>query len=180
MLALLAALASASVYQFYDGVSDPPPNYPAGGTGVVIFSNAWGAQSFQASANYTLARVDLWALANGAANGSATLEVRADEAGGPNMVGLPLASATSTAPSSYGWVSFNVAPNVFLTRGTRYWVVLENNGSSGSRGWTWWNTGNDTLIPGGQGESSSNQGSSWGSAPGDFAVRTFGYQETPV
>ncbi len=179
-LTLVAGLAAASVYQFYDGVSDPPPSYPSGGNGVVVFSNSWAAQSFEASANYTLARVDLWATANGAANNSATLEVRLDSAGVPDMVGPRLAAATATAPASYGWVSFNVAPNVVLTRGRMYWVVLESNGTGGSRGWTWWNTGNDTFINPGEGEVSSSLGTSWGSAGGDFAVRTFGYMETHV
>ncbi len=180
ILALLASEASAAVYQFYDGVTDPPPAYPVGGDGIVLFTNSWGAQSFRADTNYTLARVDLWAMENGVANDSATLEVRKDDAGSPNMVAPPLASATATAPATYGWVSFNVAPNVLLVAGTMYWVVLETNASSGSRGWTWWNTANDTFIDPGQGELSSSTGASWSSAPGDFAVRTFGYMETQV
>lgn len=180
VLTLLAADASATVYQFYDGVSDPPPAYPVGGDGIVLFTNSWGAQSFQAETNYTLARVDLWAMENGGANDSATMEVRQDSAGSPNMVAPPLASATASAPTIYGWVSFNVAPNVLLVAGTTYWVVLETNASSGSRGWTWWNTLNDTFIGPGQGEISSSDGASWSPAPGDFALRTFGYIETQV
>ncbi len=178
VLTLLAAEASATVYQFYDGVTDPPPAYPVGGDGIVLFTNSWGAQSFQAGTNYTLARVDLWAMENGGANDSATVEVRQDNAGSPNMVAPPLASAAATAPATYGWVSFNVAPNVLLLAGTTYWVVLETDASSGNRGWTWWNTANDTFIEPGQGELSSSAGASWSPAPGDFAVRTFGYLET--
>ncbi len=174
-LTLLAACASASVYQFYDGVGDPPPNYPTGGNGQAIFTNLWAAQSFEASANYSLARVDLWALAAGVPNNLATLEVRAGNASNPDMMVPPLATATTTAWSYYGWVGFNVAPNILLTRGATYWIVLESNASSASRGWTWWNTGNETFLASGQGDASSDAGESWTSVGGDFAFRTFGY-----
>ncbi len=174
-LTLLAACASASVYQFYDGVSDPPPNYPTGGNGRTIFTNSWAAQSFAASANYSLARVDLWAYATGIPNNPATLEVRAGNASNPNMLVAPLATATTTASSYYGWVSFNVAPNVLLTRGATYWVVLESDASSASRGWSWWNTANETFVVSGRGDLSPDAGVSWSAAGGDFAFRTFGY-----
>ena len=36
-VAVLGGPASATAYQFYDGVSDPPPNYPTGGTGIDVF-----------------------------------------------------------------------------------------------------------------------------------------------
>ncbi|HYM38580.1 MAG TPA: choice-of-anchor R domain-containing protein [Thermoplasmata archaeon] len=177
VLTLLGAGASASLYHAFDGVGDPPPNYPSGGSGVAIFSDAWAAQSFRASANYTLVRVDLWARATTFANGSATLEVRADGAGAPNMNAAPLASATTSAPAAYGWVRFNVAPSVALTQGGTYWIVLESNASSAGRGWTWWNTGSDAAVVPGVGLVTSDDDSPWRAAGGDFAVRTFGYAE---
>ena len=54
-MALLGGPATAAAFQFYDGVSDPPPTYPIGGSGIDIFGNQWGAQSFAASAAYVLA-----------------------------------------------------------------------------------------------------------------------------
>ena len=177
---LLLPAVSASLYQFYDGVSDPPPNYPAGGTGVAVFRNEWGAQSFVASGDYTLARVDLWASANSATGANSTLVVTTDRAGGPDMVDPPLATAAASAPDSFGWVSFNVAPNVVLSVGTTYWIVLENSGSSASQGWSWWNTQNETTISSGSGDLSSNSGGAWSAAGGDFALRTFGYVDADV
>src|SRR5512136_60235 len=100
-LIVLTAGGSASVYQFYDGVGDPPPNYPAGGAGKAIFTNSWAAQSFEAGASYSLARVDLWGFAAGVANNSATLEVRSGNATSPDMLVSPLATATTTASSYY-------------------------------------------------------------------------------
>ncbi len=64
-MAVLGGPVSAAAYQFYDGVSNPPPNYPIGGSGIDIFDNQWGAQSFAASAAYVLAEVDLWAFTHG-------------------------------------------------------------------------------------------------------------------
>ncbi|HVG37461.1 MAG TPA: hypothetical protein VNA10_06980, partial [Thermoplasmata archaeon] len=61
VLTAVALTASASLYHFYDGVSDPPPTFPSTGRAVAISSAQWAAQSFRASASYVLTRVSLWA-----------------------------------------------------------------------------------------------------------------------
>ncbi len=177
-LALQLLPAATASIQFYDGVGDPPPFYPAGGTGVDIFYSQWGAQSFRASASYTLTRIDLWAMNQGPPGEYSTLEIRPDNAGSPNMGVSPLASATTTASNPFGWTAFLLTPEVPLSQGTAYWVVLENSAASSGQGWSWWNTRNDSVIASGQGKLSSNLGATWGNAPGDFELRTFGYQET--
>ncbi len=182
-LAVLAVPnASASLYHFYDGVGDPPPNYPTGGSAVAIFNGLWGAQNFQASASYIFTRAAVWVQDTPPTGDNATLEVRPDNAGNPNMAGPPMASATTLAGASYGWVNFTFPSGVQLTAGTIYWVVLKSSVPTNGQGWNWWNTRNNNLIPppGVPGKQSNNQGASWGNAPGDFELRTFGYQETNI
>jgi len=179
-VAVLGGPASATAYQFYDGVSDPPPNYPTGGTGIDVFNNQWGAQSFAASAAYVLAEVDLWAFTHGSTTNTSTVEIRLDSGGSPDMTTPALANGSARAASSYAWVAFSVTPQVQLSPGAVYWVVLENSAASGGTGWSWWNTRNDTYIAPGVGEQSNSMGAKWGLAKGDFELRTFGYAEVGV
>ena len=72
------------------------------------------------------------------------------------------------------------SPQVQLSPGAVYWVVLENSAASGGTGWSWWNTRNDTYIAPGVGEQSNSMGAKWGLAKGDFELRTFGYAEVGV
>jgi len=174
-MAVLGGPVSAAAYQFYDGVSNPPPNYPIGGSGIDIFDNQWGAQSFAASAAYVLAEVDLWAFTHGSTTNASTVEIRLDSGGSPDMTTSALARGSATASSSYAWVAFSLTPQVQLSRGAVYWVVLENSAASGGTGWSWWNTRNDTYIAPGVGEQSNSLGAKWGPAKGDFELRTFGY-----
>src|SRR2546425_990020 len=88
-----------------------------------------------------------------------------------------LAQGSARASSSYAWVAFSLTPQVQLSRGAVYWVVLENSAASGGTGWSWWNTRNDTYIAPGVGEQSNDLGAKWGLAKGDFELRTFGYAE---
>ncbi len=67
-----ARMASASLYHFYDGVSDPPPTFPSTGKPVAISSTQWAAQSFRASVSYSLTRVALWAQYSGNASDAST------------------------------------------------------------------------------------------------------------
>ena len=179
-MAVLGGPASAAAYQFYDGVSDPPPNYPIGGWGIDVFDNQWGAQSFAASAAYVLAEVDLWAFTHGSTTNTSTVEIRLDSGGSPDMATPALANGSARAASSYAWVAFSLTPQVQLSRGAVYWVVLENSAASGGTGWSWWNTRNDTYIVPGVGEQSNDLGAKWGLAKGDLELRTFGYAEVGV
>src|SRR5439155_24254587 len=137
---------SATAYQFYDRESHPQPNYPTGGTGIDVFNTQWGAQSFAASAAYVLAEVDLWAFTHGSTTNTSTVEIRLDSGGSPDMTTPALANGSARAASSYAWVAFSVTPQVQLSPGAVYWVVLENSAASGGTGWSWWNTRNDTYI----------------------------------
>lgn len=179
-LALFAGTGAAAALTFYDGVGDPPPAYPSGGSGIDIFQNQWGAQSLAASSTYVLAEVHLWAIAHGSTADTSTVEIRLDSGGSPDMTTPALASTSARANASYGWVVFSLSPQVQLTRGAIYWVVLENNAPSGGTGWGWWNTRNDTYIASGQGQQSNNLGAKWGVAKGDFELRTFGYAQAGV
>ncbi|HYV08875.1 MAG TPA: choice-of-anchor R domain-containing protein [Thermoplasmata archaeon] len=179
-MAVLGGPASAIAYQFYDGVSDPPPNYPTGGAGIDVFENQWGAQSFAASAAYVLAEVDLWAFTHGSTTDTSTVEIRLDSGGSPDMTTPALANGSARAASSYAWVAFPLAPQVQLSPGAVYWVVLESSAPSGGTGWSWWNTRNDTYIAPGVGEQSNDMGAKWSLAKGDFELRTFGYAEVGV
>src|SRR5207247_1266461 len=95
--------------------------------------------------------------------------------GSPDMTTSALARGSATASSAYAWVAFSLTPQVQLSRGAVYWVVLENAAASGGTGWSWWNTRNDTYIAPGVGEQSNSLGAKWGLAKGDFELRTFGY-----
>jgi len=174
-MAVLGGPATAAAYQFYDGVNDPAPNYPIGGESIDIFDNEWGAQSFTASAAYVLAEVDLWALTQKSATNTSTVEIRLDSGGSPDMTTSALARGSATASSAYAWVVFSLTPQVQLSRGAVYWVVIENAAASGGTGWSWWNTRNDTYIALGVGEQSNDLGAKWSLARGDFELRTFGY-----
>ena len=179
-LAVLGGSGTAAGFQFYDGVSDPPPNYPLGGAGIDIFDNQWGAQSFAASSAYVLAEVDVWALTHGSTTNASTVEIRLDSGGNPDMTTPALATGSALAASSFGWVAFALTPQLQLSRGAIYWVVLENSAPSGGTGWSWWNTRNDTYIVPGVGEQSNDFGGKWSFSKGDFELRTFGYAEVGV
>src|SRR5437899_6936930 len=60
VLTSVALTASASLYHFYDGVSDPPPTFPSTGKAVAVSSAHWAAHSFRASASSILTRVSSW------------------------------------------------------------------------------------------------------------------------
>ena len=174
-----ALAASASIYHFYDGVSDPPPTFPSTGKAVAISSVQWAAQSFRASASYSLTRVALWGQYSGNASEASTVEVRGDSGGLPGMAMMPLGSDTQFGSSTYGWVNFTFSLPIQLVAGQMSWIVMRNaTGVSGS-GWSWWNTRADTYLVPGQGLTSANWGATWSSGGiGDFTMRAFGYEET--
>jgi len=176
-----ALIASASIYHFYDGVSDPPPTFPSTGKAVAISSVQWAAQSFRASASYSLTRVGLWGQYSGNASEASTVEVRGDSGGLPGMAMMPLGSDTQFGSSTYGWVNFTFSLPIQLVGSQMYWIVMRNaTGVSGS-GWSWWNTRADTYLVPGQGLTSANWGATWSSGGiGDFTVRAFGYEETSL
>ena len=177
----VALTVSASLYHLYDGVSDPPPTFPSTGRAVAISSAQWAAQSFRASASYLLTRVSLWAQYSGNASEASRVEVRSDAGGLPNMVTFPLGSDTQFGSGAYRWVNFTLSLPVQLVAGQAYWVVMRNASGVSSIGWNWWNTRADTYLDPGQGFASANQGGTWsGGGIGDFALRTFGYEETTV
>src|SRR5207245_8804835 len=104
VLTAVALTASASLYHFYDGVSDPPPTFPSTGKAVAISSAQWAAQSFRASASYILTRVSVWAQYASNASEASMVEVRSDGGGLPNMAAPPLGSDTQFGPAAYRWV----------------------------------------------------------------------------
>lgn len=179
LLPLSLPRAQASLYHFFDGVSDPPPDYPAGGQAVGIYNGLWGAQSFQATASYNLTRASLWVCDLGTLGDGATAELRPDSGGNPNMAGAPIATATSLAPTAcgaYSWANFDFPAAPFVAAGTSYWVVLRSAVNGPANGWNWWNTRNSNrILPGSPGKESTNQGASWANGPGDFELRIFGY-----
>src|SRR3989454_9367571 len=181
VLTSVALTASASLYHFYDGVSDPPPTFPSTGKAVAISSAQWAAQSFRASASYLLTRVSLWAQYSDNASEASRVEVRSDAGGLPNMVTFPLGSDTQFGSGAYRWVNFTLSLPIQLVAGQMYWVVMRNASSVSSIGWNWWNTRADTYLAPGQGFSSANEGGTWSAGGiGDFTLRTFGYEETTV
>ncbi|HLQ42860.1 MAG TPA: choice-of-anchor R domain-containing protein [Thermoplasmata archaeon] len=181
LLILVALTASASLYHFYDGVSDPPPTFPSTGKAVAISNAQWAAQSFQASASYFLTRVSLWAQYSSNVSEASMVEVRSDAGGLPNMAVPPLGSNTQFGSAAYGWVNFTPSLPIQLVAGQMYWVVMRNASGVSSIGWNWWNTRADTYLTPGQGFSSANEGGTWSAGGiGDFTLRTFGYEETTV
>ena len=181
VLTSVALTASASLYHFYDGVSDPPPTFPSTGKAVAISSAQWAAQSFRASASYILTRVSLWAQYSSNASEASTVEVRTDAGGLPNLAAPPLGSDTQLGSAAYRWVNFTPSLPIQLVAGQMYWVVMRNASSVSSIGWNWWNTRADTYLAPGQGFSSANEGGTWSAGGiGDFTLRTFGYEETTV
>src|SRR5207247_1172733 len=127
------------------GVSDPPPNYPTGGTGIDVFNNQWGAQSFAASAAYVLAEVDLWAFTHGSTTNTSTVEIRLDSGGSPDVTTPALANGSARAASSYAWVAFSVTPQVQLSPGAGYWAVVEHPAASRRKGRGRWAAAHETL-----------------------------------
>ncbi len=181
VLTSVALTASASLYHFYEGVSDPPPTFPSTGKAVAISSAQWAAQSFRASASYILTRVSLWAQYSSNASEASTVEVRTDAGGLPNMAAPPLGSDTQLGSAPYRWVNFTPSLPIQLVAGQMYWVVMRNASGVSSIGWNWWNTRADTYLAPGQGFSSANEGGAWSAGGiGDFTLRTFGYEETTV
>ncbi len=173
--------ASASLYHFYDGVSDPPPTFPSTGKAIAISSAQWGAQSFRASASYILTRVSVWAQYSGNASQPSTVEVRRDAAGLPDMAVASLGSDTEFGSVTYRWVNFTLSLPIQLAAGQMYWVVMRNASGVSGLGWNWWNTRADTYLDPGQGLESANQGGTWSTGGiGDFTLRTLGYEETAV
>src|SRR6266568_3903239 len=123
-MAVLGGPVSAAAYQFYDGVSNTPPNYPIGGSGIDIFDNQWGAQSFAASAAYVLAEVDLWAFTHGSTTNASTVEIRLDSRGAVYWVVLE----NSAASGGTGWSWWNTRNDTYIAPG-----VGEQSNSLGAK-----------------------------------------------
>jgi uncharacterized repeat protein (TIGR01451 family) len=176
-----ALSASASLYHFYDGLSDPPPTYPSTGKAIAISSVQWAAQSFRASASYSLTRVAVWAQYSGNGSQASSVDVRGDSGSAPSMAGPPLGSDTEFGSPTYRWVNFSFSLPIQLVAGQMYWVVMRNATGLSGTGWNWWNTRADTFLVPGQGLTSANSGTTWSSGGvGDFTIRAFGYEETSL
>jgi fibronectin type 3 domain-containing protein len=140
-------------YEFYDGATTW---YGFGGSD-------WAAQTFTPQANHTLKSIKL-ELRSVGAHGDVTVGVRATAGGKPT--GADLGSGTiadADVPDAGDWVCVDISPNVGVSSGTTYAIVVRATGDSGNN--LQWrmkpNWFGPDAYPRGEFCMSSDGGSSW-------------------
>ncbi len=100
----------------------------------ITFANASAtqdsAQSFQTSISDTATQVEVYIKKVGSPS-NLTVRITADSSGKPASSSLTTGTiSASTVTTSYGWATVALSPNVTLTAGTTYWIVLDGSANT--------------------------------------------------
>ncbi|TLZ50901.1 MAG: DUF11 domain-containing protein [Methanobacteriota archaeon] len=142
--------------------------------GPYLFKNQDLAQSFTATMNYELIRVQAMVhdLDPTQPVDPLDLSIETNSAGVPS--GTVLATSRADGDFGYNWLMFDLTAPVNVTAGQTYWIVLEdNNGMSQQSGYKWAVKGADTY-PRGVYAIRSGGGGWVPSAADDLLFRTWG------
>ncbi|HEV8594497.1 MAG TPA: choice-of-anchor R domain-containing protein, partial [Thermoplasmata archaeon] len=146
-------------------------------SGILAYSietNLRTAQSFVPAANFTASRVGLFVQDTGR-DDSLTVQIASDLAGLPDT-GNILASSSNNTDASFAWANFTLAPGLTLVRGTRYWILAEDNAGNGE-GYLWRYVSAD-VYP--RGAAATASGGSWTVQAGDFSFIVYGWTPSDV
>ncbi len=141
--------------------------------GPTIFKNQDLAQSFTATANYQLVRVEamLHDLDPTQPVDPLNLTIASDAGGVPN--GTALATGTADGGFGYDWLAFDLNSVIDLTAGAVYWIVLEDKIMIQGSGYKWGLKPGDTY-PGGSYAVRSGGGPWSPMVTDDLLFRTWG------
>ena len=100
----------------------------------VVFGNANAtqdfAQGFKVSTTSVINRVELY-IKKVSTPGNLTVRIVSNSGSSPGTTTLASGSLSAAlVSSSYGWVSIPISPNVELTAGTTYWIVIDGSTNS--------------------------------------------------
>ena len=98
-------------------------------TNIIQFGNVSGtqdaAQSFTVAVSDTATQVSVYIKKVGTP-GNATVRITANSSGKPATSSLTTGTLlASSVTASYGWVNIVLSPNVALSTGTTYWLVID-------------------------------------------------------
>jgi VCBS repeat-containing protein len=133
------------------------------------YGTRWAGQSFVTGMS-SLSKLELYIKKIGSPTDDLTVAIRS------SLTGADLTSISVPASSigtGYSWVEFDI-PDVSMTPGNTYYIVLRTNGGSSSNSYSW-GFGYYTPYTNGVFWFSSNSGGTWSQYPQyDFCFRTFG------
>ncbi len=115
-------------------VTDQDNSSPSTPPNSIVFGNANGtqdiAQSFQSATTSPLNKIQLY-IKKTSTPSNATVNIVTDSGGAPssNVLSTGTLSASSVT-TSYGWVDVTVSPNIELTEGETYWIIVDASTNS--------------------------------------------------
>lgn len=167
---LLPPSASAAQLRIFENVEPPFVEGP------FIFKNQDVAQSFTATEDYRLLRIEVMVHDLDLSQPLDPIDLRLETDAGGQPSTTVLTTGTADGAFGYNWLSIDLTPPVNIVAGQVYWIVLEdNNDMNQQSGYRWAMTSSDTYPAGGF--ATRGGGGPW-SAPSaeDLLFRTWGIQ----
>jgi len=162
------------------GINDAPSVEWAANDADQYFATVSGnrdiAQSFTATSSDIVSRVAVYLGKIG--NPSASITLRLTEDNGDKPKNSSLADTTidaSTVGNTPSWINISFATPPSVTSGTKYWVVLDYQQSSGTDYWNWRKDASDGYLnhTGKYTGNWSSGSASWTNVGGDLAFRVW-------
>jgi len=134
--------------------------------GYVIYDKNWSAQTFTASDNYTITNVSLEMSAGISGTYTVTVGIYNTDVDG-HPTGTELGNYTRSDISALNWYNFTISPEVSVTSGNKYAIVVRCPDATGGTDYVTWKVNTTGTYAGGNGEGSSDGGATWSSSVGD-------------
>jgi len=128
----------------------------------LIYGNNWQAQTFTPQNTHDIARVRLQLAREQTTSYTLTVMIQGTDANG-NPDGNTLASGTydtANIGDSAGWHDIDLTSSTTLTAGTKYAIVVKQDGQYADRVY-WIYDASDATYTGGERQESTDGGSTW-------------------
>ena len=150
-------------------------NGPFSGSYGNSFANQMLAQSFVASANYKITRIELFINDLGLDN-MATLSLAYNDPN-QNLPSTPKVGSMADGIDGWQWISFTILdiPEAHVTAGSVYWIILIDTVNNQGNAYAWGMRSTAPMYPSGEAASCSGSNCKWQRDPGiDYLFRVYG------